>query len=132
MSTLVIKILMSLLGAGMIAGAGFYIVGLIGDKAVLEATLEAERAAMVSFAGTVTDDINGYKEALGAVMDSYTENDNEKSRLENKLANHDLEYLAKKKPGLISKRITDATNSMFGAIEDASNHSTSPRPPKSP
>lgn len=39
------------------------------------------------------------------------------NQLEEKLAKHDLEMLARKKPGLIEKRINDATRKVFDQIE---------------
>jgi len=38
-------------------------------------------------------------------------------RLERLLSEHDLEFLARSKPGLIEKRINDATNNVFRDIE---------------
>ena len=39
------------------------------------------------------------------------------NQLEEKLTKHDLEMLARKKPGLIEKRINDATKKVFEEIE---------------
>ncbi len=114
------KLGLSVITLLIIAGTGYYIVHLIETRAVLEATVEAERASLAGFADEVTMEIEGYKVAMGVLMSSYQEADNEQSRLEKLLAKHDLESLAKSKPGLVSKRINSGIVRMFKSIEDAS------------
>jgi len=109
MSAIAIKVLVSVLGMVMIAGGAWYVVDLIQDNAILEASNKGYE-----------DDINGYKVAQDTLMDAYTENYDEKAKLETMLAEHDLGELAKRKPGLVADRINSGTSSLFGAIEAAS------------
>lgn len=109
----------------IIIATGWYVKYLIGENAVLEQQIIAERAALQDFATEVTADINGYKVALSTVMTGYQKHDEEKSRLETILAKHDLGELAKRKPGLVASRINAGTASVFMAIESASEVTTS-------
>lgn len=56
-------------------------------------------------------------EDIRALQDDLNETTRYKDELEEKLAKHDLEMLARKKPGLIEKRMNDATKAIFDQIE---------------
>lgn len=106
--------------AAILLGGGWYIKYLIGENAVLEITIQAERESMQSFANEVVKDIEGYKAAMGALMQGYRRADNEKDRLESVVLNHDLKALVNHRPGLVAIRINDGTAKLFAAIEGAS------------
>jgi len=93
---------------------------LIGSNAEKEAALESVTTAFGTYAGNVEDEISGHEVALKTVMAAYTENDDERARLENTLAKHDLGALAKSKPGLVERRINSGTIKLFAAIEASS------------
>lgn len=124
---MLLSFLTSKLGIGLIilfimSGLGWYVKHLIGENAVLEAVVGAERAAMVGFAKEVSADIEGYKVAMGVLLSSYQEADNEQERLEELLAEHDLGLLAKSKPNMVARRINRGTARMFNSIEIASGY----------
>ncbi len=117
-----VKVLVVLLALG----AGYYIVQLIGDNAVLEETVKAERQALKSYSDEVLSDIQGYKVALGALTQGYQEADDEKSKLEKILSDGRLEDLARQNPSVVSSRINRATVKLFNSIESATSRSTRP------
>ena len=124
---LYVKIIAAVAILGGLSGGAFYLKYLIGENAVLESTIVAERASLKNFADEVTDDINGYKTAMAVLMDGYKRADNEQNRLEKLLAKHDLGALAKSKPGMVARRINAGTARMFNAIESASGNTESAR-----
>lgn len=60
-----------------------------------------------------------YKMDLEDLGRQHLTNQDEVHRLESLLARHDLAYLAKRKPGLVQKRVNRATEKVFADIESA-------------
>lgn len=113
-------IYLKLFAAAIIIGSLYGNYYLTGKNGELEGALASTTAAFGEYAGNVEGEIEGYKVAQGALLSAYTENYDEKSRLENKLAKHDLGALAKSKPGLVGRRINSATVSLFKSTDNAS------------
>ena len=111
MNALIIKIIIVSIITAMLGGGAYYVVGVIKENAILEAQNQGYE-----------DSITGYKVAIGSVMEGYTKNEDEKSKLENTLAKHDLGLLAKRKPKMVARIINTGTASMFKSIEVASRH----------
>lgn len=93
------------------------------NNAKLELAVDEQKKtieAMAAFQKKQAEDFRTLQEDLNKTTEY-------KSSLEEKLAKHDLEMLARKKPGLIEKRINDATDQIFKQIEAE----TGGNPPKS-
>lgn len=132
MSIPYIKIILAL---GALSGVAYFVMDYIDTKqeaAVTTATLESTVVAFGNYATDVESEVAGQAVALGALMQGYQEAGDEKARLENILAKHDLGELAKSRPGLVANRINDGTARMFSAIEKASRGSKGTGPPATP
>lgn len=116
------KIYLIMAGVMALMLAGFYwyfnwsqdkIAILAANNAKLEVAVQEQKQTieeMLAFQKKQIQDITSLQKDLN-------ETTKYKNDLEEKLAKHDLEMLARKKPGLIEKRINDATRQIFDQIE---------------
>lgn len=79
---------------------------LVAEQAI---TIATQEQTIVEIKKIVTKQIN----ALNQLNESNSTLNKEKDELVNKLIKHDLEELSKAKPGLVEKRINDATKTII-------------------
>jgi len=88
------------------------LIGLAKDKAALGLAVEEQKATIESIK-------TQYKQQTNSLMTLATANTAlsvERDALSTKLMKHDLEELSRRKPGLVEKRINDATKELFSSF----------------
>lgn len=96
------------------------------NNAKLELAVEEQKKTietMIAFQKKQNEDIKSLQNDLNSTLEY-------KNSLEEKLTKHDLEMLARKKPGLIEKRINDATKKVFDEIERETGATTTSKKPQ--
>lgn len=113
---------MIIFGIGITLGGGGYIYytetqAQLEQYAINEALLESAVQKNQETINRMNEDIEIQREANTRLNQKLIEFEREKNILSEKLSKRDLEYLAHRKPGLIEKRINDATAKAFDDIE---------------
>lgn len=109
MNALLIKVILIAVG---IAGAGLgvsYVIGLIQDKALLEATVERQVL-----------EVEGYTTALEIVSEKYQIADKVQSDEYKKLSKADFDKMAKKHPEMLERRINNSVSGLLNSLESIS------------
>jgi len=109
MNAILIKVILIAAGVAMAGLGGWYIVGLIGKNAVLEATVERQVL-----------EVEGYSKALEIVSEKYQIADEVQSNEYKKLSKADFDKMAKTHPDLLQSRINNATSGMLESLESIS------------
>lgn len=87
------------------------------NQAVLELNLQRSENTITQIRQNIRNQIEQNK----ILNQELQKAEREKNSLTEKLSKHNLQYLAKRKPGLIEKRINDATRKVFDDIERVTN-----------
>lgn len=87
------------------------------NQAVLELNLQRSENTITQIRQNIRNQIEQNK----ILNQELQKAEQEKNSLTEKLSKHNLQYLAKRKPGLIEKRINDATRKVFDDIERVTN-----------
>jgi len=114
------KLIGLLFVVGLMSGAYFYVVSLQNKNIELEKAntaqtivIEQNKVALENIQSALVD----ASQRMGELNNAFEKSRLSITNLETKLAKHDLETLAIRKPGLITKRINAATKRLFRDIE---------------
>lgn len=100
-----------------------YITGIIEDNKELNVKLALTRADLSASESILKHTVESYNQSihnLDKLSQDLADIQIKNETLERSLEKHDLEFLAKRKPGLISTRINNASNRVFSDLEKAS------------
>lgn len=107
--------------------AGFavynYITGVIEKNKELNVELAMTKSELTASESILKHTIESYNQSifnLDKLSKDLAKIHDKNELLERNLEKHDLEFLAKRKPGLISTRINNASNRVFSDLEKAS------------
>ena len=120
----------------MLAGGGYwYFKWSQGELALLRENNAKLELAVEQQKRTITDLQNFQRKQnqdIRNLQDKLVETEGYRRSLEEKFLKHDLEYLAREKPGLIENRINSATSKILDQIEAETGNKADPKVNKSP
>jgi len=109
-----IAILLTVIGLG---SAGYYIVKLIGDNAVLVATLDSTTQALSDYATTAESEIEAYSHAAQILSEKYQLARDERDEKIKRITQADLSSMVERHPDMLASRINAATRRVFSELE---------------
>ncbi len=115
-----IKIIIALLSFIGIGSGIFYINKLIGDNAVLEASLASTTAAFGNYATNVESEVDAYAQAAQILSEKYQLARDERDAKIKRITKADFTKMATRHPDMLSRRINAGTQRMFDELEAAS------------
>jgi len=90
------------------------------EKGQYEVALKTTKESFKAYRTSVTAQLEQMKQQMNLLRQKYQESEERANELGKLLAKHDFAYLAYRKPGLIERRVNDATARMFSDLEKAS------------
>jgi len=108
------KVILIAVGVGIAGFTGWWVVGLIQDNAVLEATVEHQSL-----------EVEGYKAGLEIISAKYQIADKVQSDEFKKLSQADFDKMAKDHPDMLTKRINNGVSGMLNSLESISSGASS-------
>ena len=128
MSTIAIKVLLSVFGMAAIVGAGYYMVSVIQNEAVLEAALESTTVALSNYATKAEEEIYAYSEATRILGERDQKARDERDDKFSSIEDRDLTKMSKRHPDQLAHILTGRTNRMLQNISKASRSTRVSRP----
>ncbi len=122
-TTTVVKVSIAL--SVIIAAMGVSLWWAIDAKATADAALKSTAEALTDYALSAETEIDAYTRSVAVLGTIYQEARNERDALSTKLAKHDFNEMAKRKPRMLERRINNGSNLMFLDIVSASTYTPS-------
>lgn len=108
-----IKLILAIISVAGAAFGGYTIYSLIGDNAVLRASVEARDKAMISYADNVNATIEEYTIQNSVLQEAFEYAALDAREYEQKVDSHDYEEMAKRHPVLLKRALDNGFNELF-------------------
>ena len=117
-----IRLLLIGIVSATLIGAGAYVLKLRSDNAILKANQIKLEGAIETQKAVIENQKQDYEQIISInkeLKDDIIQINKSKQILQDKLSQHDLNYLAVEKPGLIEKIINKGSNKIMNELNEA-------------